>query len=459
MYECDPNGGIKAPVDRAYSPVRLIPALNSPHDRDIARLAVPALGTLVAEPLYVLADTAIVGRLGTDELAGLALATTVLLAAHTLTIFLTYGTTAAVARLIGGGRERDAAHQSVQGLWLAILLGLGFLGFGLVAGPTLLRALGGSGPALVAAERYFSISLFGLPFLLLNLAGAGAFTGRQDTRTPLAVAVAGALANLVIELILIPGLGYGVGASALSTVLAQIGTGLVFTVAVLRWARTLDVGLRPERTTIGRLMLAGRALILRAVALRGSFTLGAAVAARIGVAELAAHQVALQIWGTLSLALDAVAIAGQALTGRWLGAGSADRARSAARRMIELDIGVAVVLGLAVILLRAPLAGLFSTDDAVVSATAFVLVWVAVSQPLNGYVFALDGILIGAGDLSYLGRTMMAAAVVFAAGALVLIRVDAGLGALWAWLTAFMGLRAIGLWWRWRSDHWVVLGI
>ena len=438
--------------------MRLIPALRSPHDVEIARLAVPALGTLVAEPLYVLADTAIVGRLGTDELAGLALATTVLLAVHTLTIFLTYGTTAAVSRLIGGGRERDAAHQSVQGLWLALLLGCGFAAAGAVVGSDLLRALGGSGAPLEAAERYFSISLIGLPFLLLNLAGAGAFTGRQDTRTPLKVAVAGALANLVIELILIPGLGYGVGASALSTVVAQVGTGLGIAVAVLRWAKGQGVGLRPEGATIGRLMLAGRALILRAVALRGSFTLGAAVAARIGVAELAAHQVALQVWSTLSLALDAVAIAGQALTGQWLGAGIAGRAKAAARRMIELDIAVAVALGVAVIALRWPLARLFSTDEAVVSATAFILVWVAISQPLNGYVFALDGILIGAGDLSYLGRTMAAAALVFAAGAVVLIRTGAGLGALWFWLTAFMGLRALALWWRWRSDRWVVLG-
>lgn len=438
--------------------MRLIPSLRSPHDGDIARLAVPALGTLVAEPLYVLVDTAIVGHLGTDELAGLALATAVLLAAHTLTIFLTYGTTAAVARLIGGERERDAARWSVQGLWLAVLLGLGFIAIGLGAGTALLRALGGSGAVLVAADRYFSISLIGLPFLLLNLAGAGAFTGRQDTRTPLLVAVAGALANLVIELILIPGLGYGVGASALSTVLAQIATGLGLAVAVLRWARSVGVGVRPEPATIGRLMVAGRPLILRAVALRGSFTLGAAVAARIGVAELAAHQVALQVWSTLSLALDAVAIAGQALTGRWLGAGVAERARAAAKRMIELDIAVAVVLGLLVVAARHPLAGLFSTDEAVVSGTAFVLVWVAASQPLNGYVFALDGILIGAGDLSYLGRTMAAAALVFAAGAVVLIRIEAGLGTLWAWLTCFMAMRALGLWWRWRGERWVVLG-
>ncbi len=437
--------------------IRWRPTAN-PYDRDIARLAVPALGTLVAEPLYVLVDTAIVGRLGTEELAGLALATTILLSVHTLTIFLTYGTTAAVARLIGGGRERDAAYQSVQGLWLAVILGAGFVAVLVVTGEWLLTALGGAGRTLDAARLYLLISLLGLPFLLMNLAGAGAFTGRQDTRTPLAVAVAGAVMNLIVELILIPGLGYGIGASALSTVLAQIATGTVFAVAVVRWARRTDVGLRPDPPAIAMLMRAGRALVLRAVALRGSFTVGTAVAARIGVAELAAHQVASQVWGTLSLALDAVAIAGQALTGRWLGAGNADRAKAAARRMIQLDVGVGAMVGLGLLAVRQPVAGLFSTDAEVVAATAFVLLLVALSQPLNGYVFALDGILIGAGDLTYLGRTMAVAGAVFAALAVWLIQADAGLGWLWALITFFMVLRALALWYRWRSDRWIVLG-
>jgi putative MATE family efflux protein len=430
----------------------------SPYDRDIARLAVPALGTLVAEPLYVLADTAIVGRLGTTELAGLALATTVLLSVHTLTLFLTYGTTATVARLIGAERESDAAFQSAQGLWLAMALGTFFAGLLTVTGDWFLELLGGEGDALIAARRYLYISLIGLPFLLLNLAGAGAFTGRQDTRTPLLVAIAGAVTNLVIELILVPGLGYGVGASALSTVIAQVGTGLVFAVVVIRWARRIGVSLRPDLSAITKLMVAGRALILRAVALRGSFTLGTAIAARVGVAELAAHQVAMQIWGTLALALDAVAIAGQALTGRWLGAGIADKAKGAARRMIQIDVGLGVVSAIAILAVREPLAALFSNDPEVVAATAFVLVWVAVSEPLNGYVFALDGILIGAGDMSYLGRTMAGAAVIFAGLGAWLITSDKGLGWLWALISFFMLLRAVTLWWRWRSDRWVVLG-
>lgn len=443
----------------AYSRVgfRLRPGAH-PYDRDIARLAIPALGTLVAEPLYVLADTAIVGRIGTDELAGLALASTVLLTVHTLTIFLSYGTTAIVARLIGGERENEAAFQSGQGLWLALGLGVFFAGLLAVTGNWLLVALGGDGAALIFARRYLFISLVGLPFLLLTLAGAGAFTGRQNTKTPLKIAVAGALLNLIIELILIPGLGYGVGASALSTVIAQVVTGLIFASTVVGWARRAGVDLRPKPMAILRLMTGGRALILRAVALRGSFVLGTAVAARIGTAELAAHQIAMGIWGTLSLALDAVAIAGQALTGRWLGAGSAEKAKEAARRMIQLDVGVGAIAGLMLLAFRGPVASLFSNDVDVVAVTGFVLIWVAISEPLNGYVFALDGILIGAGDMSYLGRTMAASAAVFAALGLWLIRTDLGLGWLWALITFFMVMRAVTLWHRWRSDRWVVLG-
>lgn len=430
----------------------------SPHDREIARLALPALGTLVAEPLYVLADTAIVGRLGTDELAGLALASTVLLSVHALMIFLAYGTTATVSRLIGAGDERAAATVSVQGLWLAAISGVVIAALVVPGGEPLLRLLGGDGAALDQGLIYLRVSLAGIPFLLLTLAGAGASTGRQDTRTPLRIAVAGAVANLVVESVLIFGFGFAIGASALATVVAQVGTGLVFVVAVGRWARAVAAPARPDRRALVALATGSWALVLRSVALRGSFTLAAAVAARLGTVELAAHQIAVQIWGTLALALDAVAIAGQALTGRWLGAGDADRARAAARRMIELDVVVGVAAAVAIVVVRRPLAEVFSNDLAVVAATANVLVWVALTQPLSGFVFALDGILIGAGDLGYLARTMAAAAAAFTGLAAVVLATGAGLGWLWSSLVVFMALRAIALWWRWRSDRWVITG-
>lgn len=432
--------------------------LRSEHDADIARLAVPAFGTLIAGPAYVLADTAIVGNLGTTELAGLALASTVLLTIQGLMIFLAYGTTAAVSRMIGADDESEAARLSVQGLWLAVGLGIGFALVAAVWARPLLRVLGGSGPQLDAGITYLTISAAGLPFLLLSLAGAGAFHGRQNTTTPLVVAVAGNVANLVIEVVLIYGLGYGIGASALATVVAQAGVGVLYVQRVVTWARSREVGLGPVGEMLVALLRAGQPLVLRTLALRGSFTFSTAVAARVGVAEVAAHQIALEIWSTLALALDAVAIAGQALTGRWLGAGMVERARGAARRMIELDVAVGAVVGLGLIAARRPIVDVFTDDPAVIAAGVGVMWWVAASAPINGYVFALDGILIGAGDFAYLGWSMLAVSVVFAGlGAAVWV---AGVGLWWLWaaLAGYMVLRAVAVGWRWRGDAWLIAG-
>lgn len=435
-----------------------LPALRSEHDAVIAKLAVPALGTLVAEPLYVLTDTAIVGRIGTDELAGLALASTVLLTAHAVLIFLAYGTTAAVSRLIGAKQISEAADRSVQALWLAVAFGIGVIALVMAFGSPMLRLLGGEGAVLEAAELYLRVSIWGFPFLLLMMSAGGSFYGRQNTVTPLVIAVAGAVANLVIEVVLIYGFGYGLGASALSTVIAQAGTAVVAVSIVLRWAATEGVGPQPNWTTMKSLLRAGKALVVRTVALRGSFTLSAAVAARIGVAELAAHQVVLQVWGTLALALDAVAIAGQSLTGNFLGAGDVEKARGAARRMIELDVVFGFVAAAAIIAARQPIAELFSTDPDVISVTAFILLFVAAQQPINSVVFALDGILIGAGDLTYLAQTMVISTALFTLLAIAVVVTGAGLGWLWAALGVFMLLRAGFMWRRWRDDVWLVTG-
>ncbi|MFV0259489.1 MAG: MATE family efflux transporter [Acidimicrobiales bacterium] len=433
--------------------------LRSPHDGEIARLAIPALGTLVAEPLYVLADTAIVGHIGTPELAGLALASTVLLAIHGLMIFLAYGTTAGVARLIGADNPVAAARVSLQGMWLAAALGVAWAAALFLAGNPLLRLLGADDPeVLAAAGTYLRVSAVGLPGMLIMLAGAGAFHGRQDTTTPLIVAVGSAALNLVVELVLIPGLGFGIGASALATVVAQTVAAVIYVVRVHGLTRQASLPIRPDPAAMGRLFLAGRALMLRTLALRGTFTVAAAMAARLGPAELAAHQIGLQTWSALALALDAVAIAGQALTGRWLGAGDTARARDAARRMIELDVAVGAAAGVVVFLAREPIARIFSEDPAVITAAATVLTLVAVSEPVNGYVFALDGVLIGAGDLRYLGRAMAASAVVFVILAAAAEALDTGLAGLWWALTGFMLFRAVTLWWRWRSERWLVVG-
>jgi putative MATE family efflux protein len=429
-----------------------------PLDRDIARLAVPALGALVAEPLYVLTDTAVVGHLGTPQLAGLAIAASVLLTAHALCIFLAYGTTASVARLLGAGDEREAAHQAVQGLWLAAGLGVALAVAGWLTAPALVGALGAQGEVAEHAELYLVVSLPGLPALLAVLAGTGYLRGLQDTRTPLVVAALSALANLVIELVLIYGFDRGIGASALATVLAQWGAAAVYVRRIGRSARPLGASLLPHLRTLRRLLVVAGALVVRTAALRGALVLATAVAARIGTADVGAHQVAFELWSTLALGLDALAIAGQALVGRALGAGDVDAARAVGRRLLELGVAAGVGAALLVAATRSVLPEAFTDDVAVADLAAFVLWWVAALQPLNALVFVLDGLLIGAGDVRFLAGAMAFAGAVAAAGMGAVLATDAGLGWLWAAIALFMAARFVPLAARWHGGRWAVVG-
>ncbi|MDG2028073.1 MAG: MATE family efflux transporter [Acidimicrobiales bacterium] len=430
----------------------------TPVDREILRLAFPALGALIAEPLYILADTAVVGRLGTPQLGGLALASSLLLISHAVFIFLAYGTTSTVARLLGAGQPRRAAHQAVQSLWFAGLVGVGLVVAGLLAGPSLIGALGGSGAVATNAEVYLRISLFGLPAILIGLAGVGYLRGLQDTARPFYVALATALLNLVLELVLIYGFDQGIGASALSTVVAQWVAAGVFVL----WIRTAvsehGVSLAPDVAMIRELAGDGFDLFLSTAALRGSLTVTIAVAARIGDDDLAAHQIAFEIWNLLALTLDAVAIAAQAMIGRELGAGNPTRARALGRRMTQWGVSCGLLVGLVVLATSPLLPYVFTEDDAVIALTTFLLIHVAVAQPVAGVVFALDGILIGAGDLRYLAWAMWAAALVLIGGGMLVLALDAGIGWLWFCLHAWIVTRAITLLARFRTPAWQVVG-
>jgi putative MATE family efflux protein len=412
----------------------------------------------VAEPLYVLADTAVVGHLGTTQLAGLAVATSVILAGYALFIFLAYGTTAAVSRLLGAGDVGAAAGQAVQSLWLAAGIGVVLAGAGWVAAPALVGALGATGDVREGALLYLRVSLPGIPALLLTLAGVGYLRGLQDTTTPLAVAAASAAGNLVLEVVLIYGLGLGLGASALATVVAQWGAAAVYLVRIGRAVRRLGVGLRPEPAAIARLAAVGGALLVRTAALRASITVATAVATRLGTVDVAAHAIAFELWNLLALVLDAVAIAGQAITGRLLGAGRVGEARAAGRRMIEWGVLSGVVLGLAVAVLRPVLPGVFTDDPAVAGLAAFLLWWVAVMQPVNGVTFVLDGILIGAGDLRFLAVAMVGAAAAFVPLALAVPALGLGIGWLWGALVVLMVARATTLLARFATPAWSVPG-
>jgi putative MATE family efflux protein len=427
-------------------------------DREIFRLAVPAFFALVAEPLYVLTDTAIVGHLGTVPLAGLSAASAVLLALYSIFIFLAYGTTAAVARLIGAGDHRRAAHDAVQGLWLAFACGVVVALVGFAFATPLIHAFTGDPAVREQALIYLRISLFGIPAMLLTLAGVGYLRGLQDTRRPLVVALTTAFVNLVVEVVLIYGLGFGIGASAVSTVIAQwLGT------AVYLWwitsaVRVHAADLRPHGASIVRLAKVGGWLMARTIAIRGSFLIAAAAAARIGTVALAAHEIAFQMLYLLALVLDAIAIAGQSLVGRWLGAGDGDAARSAAARMIGWSVVFGVVVAVLLVSLRTVLPHVFSGDPAVQALTAFLLLHTALMQPMNGALFALDGILIGAGDQRFLAFATLGAAAIFVPAVVLVRTLDAGIGWLWFAVELLMLARLVPLIVRFREGGWIVLG-
>ncbi|MEZ7002004.1 MATE family efflux transporter [Streptomyces sp. AD55] len=428
------------------------------HDREIVALALPAFGALVAEPLFVMADSAIVGHLGTAQLAGLGIASALLTTAVSIFVFLAYATTAAVARRVGAGDLPSAIRQGMDGIWLALLLGAAVIAVFLPLAPALVDLFGASGTAAPYAVTYLRISAFGIPAMLVVLAASGILRGLQDTRTPLYVAIAGFVANGLLNVGLVYGAGLGIAGSAWGTVIAQCGMAAVYLGVVVRGARKHGASLRPDAAGIRASAQAGVPLLVRTLSLRAILMIATAVAARLGDADIAAHQIILSLWSLLAFALDAIAIAGQAIIGRYLGAGDGQGAREACRRMVHWGIAVGMLLGLLVVLARPAFLPLFTSDSAVRNAALPALVIVAASQPICGVVFVLDGVLMGAGDGPYLAWAMLITLAVFTPAALLVPSVGGGLTALWGAMTLMMTMRMLTLWLRTRSGRWIVTG-
>lgn len=428
------------------------------HDREIVALAVPAFGSLVAEPLFLMADTAIVGHLGTAQLAGLGIASALLMTAVGVFVFLAYATTAAVARRVGAGDLRAAIRQGMDGIWLALLIGAAVIAVALPTAPSLMELFGASDTAAPYAITYLRISALGIPAMLVVLAATGVLRGLQDTKTPLYVAVGGFVANGALNVGLVYGAGLGIAGSAWGTVIAQCGMAAAYLYVVIRGARKHGASLRPDAAGIRACAQAGAPLLVRTLSLRAILMIATAVAARLGDADMAAHQIILSLWSLLVFALDAIAIAGQAIIGRYLGAGDAQGAREACRRMVQWGIAAGVVLGLLVIAARPLFLPLFTSDSVVQNAALPALLLVAVSQPISGIVFVLDGVLMGAGDGPYLAWAMLLTLLAFAPVALLVPVLGGGLTALWGAMTLMMTIRMMTLWLRSRSGRWIVTG-
>lgn len=425
-------------------------------DRSILHLAVPALGSLAADPLLSMVDTALVGHLGVAPLAALAISVVVFNLAFMVFNFLAYATTGPVARRLSSGRAQEIPAFAVQALWLALLLGLTTTAVAQAAAEPLGRLVGAKDEVLTLFLAYFRIRILALTPLLLTLAGHGLFRGLQDTRTPLFITVGVNALNALLAYLLIYPVGLGVRGAAIATLSAQsMGALLFLWLAAHRLRPLARPGVwRPRRGPMRELLRLSRDLAFRTIALYGAYFLSTTAATRMGTVEVAAHQVALDLWMFLAMVMDSLAIAGQALIGRHLGVGEAGEARAIGVRTLWWSVAAGAVLGLGYWLLRALLPRIFTSDPEALATIALVFPFVALLQPLNGYVFALDGVLIGASDTGYLARWMVVSVALAATVILLALFNEWGLPGIWAGMALLMVGRAVTNGLRFRSGHW-----
>ncbi|MCW2632405.1 MAG: putative efflux protein family [Pseudonocardia sp.] len=423
--------------------------------RDVLRLAAPALAVLAAEPLYLLVDTAVVGRLGAVSLAALAVGGIVLAQVSTQLTFLSYGTTARTARLHGAGRRADAVAEGVQATWLALGVGVVVLVLGQLLAAPIADVLGDGGAVAQGAVDWLRIALCGAPLVLVTLAGNGWMRGVQDTARPLRYVLVGNGLSALACPVLVHWVGMGLPGSAVANVAGQLASATLFLRALVRER----VALRPQPAVLRAQLRLGRDLVLRSLAFQACFLSAAAVAARFGAATLAAHQIVLQLWFLMALVLDSLAIAAQALVGAALGAGGAVRARALAWQVTRYGLWLGVAAGAVFAALADPLPRLFTPDAAVLAAVPAAWWFFVALQPVGGVVFALDGVLLGAGDAAFLRTsTLLAAALGFLPLTWAALVFDWGLVGIWAGLATFMMIRLIAVVTRTRGASWAVLG-
>lgn len=418
-------------------------------DRSILRLAVPALGTLAADPLVSLIDTAFVGRLGKTPLGGLGVATAIFSIAFFMFNFLAYGTTPLVAGAVARNDRKEAGRITGAALSLGLAIGLATMVLLVIVADPLLRLMGAESELLADATVYLRIRVLGMPALLVATVAHGVFRGHQDTRTPLFVAAGIALTNLLLDPLLIFGFDWGLAGAAWATMLAQWAGVAAFVALFIRRRRQFALEFRwPDRRSLRPLVGAGRALIIRSGSLLAAFTLATAVATRQGDEVVAAHQVAIQLWIFLALVVDSLAIAAQALVGLHLEERPA-LARAYSRRLLWWGLAGGLLLLAVMAAGRGVLPGVFTTDPAVVAQVESVYLFIVLMQPLNAIVFVWDGIAIGASEFSFLAASTVAAA---GATAMVLLVVQLqgwGLQGVWWSLVVMMLLRFAALaWWH-----------
>ncbi len=431
--------------------------------RRVLALAVPALGVLAAEPLYLLVDTAVVGRLGAVALAALAVGGVVAVQVSSQLTFLSYGTTARTARLYGSGRRAAAVAEGAQASWLALGIGGVVLVAGQLAAGPVVRLLAGPGPVADAALGWLRIALFGAPFVLVTLAGNGWMRGVQDTARPLRYILAGNGISALLCPVLVHGAGpvagIGLPGSAVANVVAQVLAAGLFLRALVIELATARAQLWPSWPVMRAQLGMGRDLVLRTAAFQACFLSATSVAARTSAATAGAHQIVLQLWFFLALVLDSLAIAAQSLVGAALGSGDERGARSLAWQVTRYGLVFGIALGLVFAAAEPLLPQLFTSDRAVLAEIPHSWWFFVALQPVAGVVFALDGVLLGAGDAAFLRTSTLISALV---GFLPVVWASWVLGwgliGIWSGLAAFMLLRLGFVLVRTRGTRWAVTG-
>ena len=426
--------------------------------RRLLALSASAFVVLAAEPLYVLVDTAVVGHLSQVPLAGLGVAGALMALLTIVGTFVEYGTTSRAARWFGAGRVDDAVGEGVQASYLAVVIGFVVVALGeMFAGQLTSLLAGGTGPTQHAAESWFRIAVVGIPGILLVLAGNGWMRGVQRTRAPVVIVLVANALSAALCPVLVYGFGLGLEGSAIANIVAQaIGAALF----VRTLARSAHGGIRPDRAVMRAQLVVGRDLILRAAAFQVAFLSAAGVAARFGTAQIGAHQIGLQLWEFTALLLDSFAIAAQSLVGAALGGSDAETARSMAWQVsrwgLYAGVGFAAIYGIG----WSVIPQVFTSSQPVLHQAHILWPWFVGMLPAAGVVFALDGVLIGAGDVAFLRTiTIIAGVFAFAPINLAALHWHWGIAGVWAGLTAFILVRLVGMLWRARGERWIILGV
>ncbi|MDN5902811.1 MAG: MATE family efflux transporter [Corynebacterium casei] len=422
--------------------------------RKVFGLALPALGVLAAMPLYLLLDTAVVGRLGAEQLAALGAAAAVQSVVTTQLTFLSYGTTARSSRLFGSGKKDEAVAEGVQATYVALIVGFALAWVVWLFGGQIALWMTGNPETAELTAAWLHVAALAIPITLVEMAGNGWLRGIQDTKKPLYFTLAGLIPGAIAVPIFVH--FWGLVGSAWANVL---GMGIIAVLFLLELKKQHSGSWRLRPSVIKRQLVLGRDLIIRSASLQVAFLSAAAVAARFGTSPLAAHQVMLQIWNFLTLVLDSLAIAAQTLIGAALGAKSVDTARSAGQKIIGYSVIFSGGLAAVFVLGAAFIPRIFTNDEAVLEAMRIPW-WIMIAMIVaGGVLFAIDGVLLGAGDAAFL-RTITVGSVIvgFLPGILIAYFLDLGLAGIWCGLAAFIGLRTIAVVFRFYSMRWAVVG-